>query len=300
MPFFSVIIPVYNRAYMLVNTLQSVKEQSFTDWECIVVDDGSTDNTKEIIMHECSNDNRIRYVYQKNAERSAARNKGVSIATGKYICFLDSDDLYKSSHLKVLHDAISNRKNPDALYFTNYEVVQGGIYTSMNTSPLTTDPTEYFFRNAVIPARVCIHSDILKKEKFDEDIVIVEDTILWVRIAQNFDVVYIAEDTVIYNLHEDNSINIKNNSSLKRMNGLKTFFDRYPAIKEKISRSLLQQLMGDTYFGIAKHYIYKKQKMSAIKNLMLSVFYRRFHPQLKHKIYLMVQLIFNKEIKQYQ
>ncbi len=285
---------------MLVNTLQSVKDQIFADWECIVVDDGSTDNTKELIALECNKDSRIRYVYQKNAERSAARNKGVSVAIGKYICFLDSDDLYKENHLKTLYDAIVGKGFPTALFFTNYEILQGGVHTSVNTPAFIANLTEYFFENAVIPARVCIHIDILKKEKFDDDIVIVEDTILWVRIAQYFDVIYIAENTVVYNLHEDNSINIKNNSSLKRLNGLKTFFRRYPAIKEKISLRLRQQLMGDTYFGIAKHYIYQKQKINAIKNLVLSVLYLRFHAQLKHKFYLIIQLVFNKEIKQYQ
>jgi glycosyltransferase involved in cell wall biosynthesis len=300
MPFFSIIIPVYNRAHMLVSTLQSVKEQTFADWECIVVDDGSTDNTNEVMTLECTGDSRIRYVYQKNAERSSARNKGMSMATGKYICFLDSDDLYKKNHLKIVYDSICERQFPTALFFTNYEVLCDGAYESVNTPKLATNPTEYFLKNAVIPARVCIHTDIVKKEKFDEDIVIVEDTILWVRIAQYFDVVHIAESTVVYNLHEDNSINIKNNSSLKRMNGLQTFFKRYPSIKEKMSLRLCQQLIGDTYFGIAKHYIYKKQKISAIKNLVLSILYLRFHAQFKHKIYLIIQLIFNKKIKQYQ
>jgi len=299
-PLFSIIIPTYNRAHILINTLQSLKNQTFFDWECVVVDDGSTDNTRDVVESICEKDERIKYIYQENAERSAARNKGISKASGMYICFLDSDDMYKDDHLKVLYDAISDKKFPIALFFTNYEVLQGGKHSIVNTPKLITNPTEYFLINAVIPARVCVHADVLKSEKFDEDIVIVEDTVLWVRVAQKFQIFHVQENTVVYNLHEDNSINIKNNSSLKRMKGLKTFFKRYPSIKEKIPSQLRQQLIGDTYFGIAKHCIYKKQKYLAIKNLVLSVSTLKNHPQLKHKLYLIFLIVVNKQIVQYQ
>lgn len=300
MPFFTIIIPTYNRANLLVGTLQSVKNQTFTDWECIIIDDGSTDNTKEVINVECAKDKRVRYIYQKNAERSAARNNGIKYATGQYICFLDSDDKYKDNHLKTLYDAITDEKFPVALFFTNYEVLRDGKYSTVNVPALITHPTEYFLINAVIPARVCIHNEILKTEKFDEDIVIVEDTILWVCIAQKFQIFQVRKNTVVYNLHEDNSINIKNNSSLKRMKGLRLFFKRYPLIKEKIAISLRKTLIGDTYFGMAKHYIYKKQKWCAFRYLLLSIIYLGNHAQLKHKLYLIMLLVKNKQIPEYQ
>jgi glycosyltransferase involved in cell wall biosynthesis len=300
MPFFSIIIPAYNRAHMLNETLRSVKNQTFTDWECIVVDDGSIDNTKEIVNNECNQDKRIQCVYQKNAERSAARNNGIKHAKGQYICFLDSDDTYKEEHLALLYETIKNKNYLVGLFFTNYVIFQDGTYSTVNIPKLEGDPTEYLLNNAVIPARVCIHNEILKEEQFDEDIVIVEDTLLWVRIAQKYPLFHVEKESVVYSLHEDNSINIKNNSSIKRLNGLLTFFNRYAQIKEKINPRLRRHLIGDTYFGIAKHYMYKKQKVKALKNLLLSIIYQRDHPQLKHKIYLILKLLLNKEIKQYQ
>lgn len=89
-PVFSIIIPTFNRADLLPRAIQSVLAQTFTDFELIVVDDGSTDNTREITQY--IKDARLRYVYQKNKGVSAARNAGVALAGGHYVTFLDSDD----------------------------------------------------------------------------------------------------------------------------------------------------------------------------------------------------------------
>ena len=91
-PFFSVVIPTYNRANMISGAIQSVLEQTFKNFELIIIDDGSTDQTAHVIAG--FSDERIKYNYQQNTERSQARNNGIKIASGRYICFLDSDDQY--------------------------------------------------------------------------------------------------------------------------------------------------------------------------------------------------------------
>lgn len=91
MPRVSIIIPTYNNAQFLPATLESVFQQTFQDYEIIVIDDGSTDNTREVLTPYL---HRIHYLYQENQERSAARNYGISFAQGEFIAFLDSDDLW--------------------------------------------------------------------------------------------------------------------------------------------------------------------------------------------------------------
>jgi glycosyltransferase involved in cell wall biosynthesis len=91
MPYFTIIIPSFNRVHVIDRAIQSILNQTYPDWELIIVDDGSTDNTKEILTSILA-DKRIKYIYQDNAGVCAARNKGVSLATGKYLVFLDSDD----------------------------------------------------------------------------------------------------------------------------------------------------------------------------------------------------------------
>lgn len=105
MPFFSVIIPTYNRATLINGAIDSVLAQKFTNFELIIVDDGSTDNTKEVV--DTYTDERINYVYQENGERGKARNVGVRNAKGKYVFFLDSDDLIYPNHLQHAYEKIT-------------------------------------------------------------------------------------------------------------------------------------------------------------------------------------------------
>jgi glycosyltransferase involved in cell wall biosynthesis len=120
MPFFSFIIPTYNRATIISPTIQSVINQQFTDWELIIVDDGGTDNTKEIV--KSFNDSRIKYYWKENGERGAARNYGVLHAKGKYVFFLDSDDLIYANHLKHAFEKLNELNLPE-FFHSRYEEV---------------------------------------------------------------------------------------------------------------------------------------------------------------------------------
>lgn len=117
---FSVIIPAYNAASYINNSIDSVLNQTVGDFEILVIDDGSEDDTKSIV--ESIKDERIRYIYQSNGGVSSARNTGISNAKGEYICFLDADDLWKPNHLEVISRLI--KKYPDTdVYITGYEIL---------------------------------------------------------------------------------------------------------------------------------------------------------------------------------
>lgn len=100
-PFFSVVIPVYNRATALATALASVRAQSFPDFEIVVVDDGSKDDPRAVV--EALNDPRIRFIRQANAGGGAARNTGIDQAQGDFVAFLDSDDVFLPYHLEQMH-----------------------------------------------------------------------------------------------------------------------------------------------------------------------------------------------------
>jgi len=285
MPFFSVVIPTYNRAHLISDTIQSVIQQSFTDWELLLVDDGSEDNTKEVIEAISKTDRRIRYIYQENAERSAARNNGIKHAKGQYICFLDSDDQYLPNHFETFKHEIDKLNSPVALFFTDHICNTNGIIHKDEIPRLAGDQLLFLFQNAVIPARVCVHANILENEKFDEEITVIEDKLLWTRIANHFPIIQINKETVVYTLHEDNSINLKNNPSLKCWDGLKIFFKRYPEINRRIPKRIKRNIISDTLFGVAKCYIFSNRKSKAIYFILYSIIIKPFHFQTKHKIY---------------
>ena len=294
MSFFSIIIPTYNRANLISETIISVQNQIFNDWECIIVDDGSTDNTKEVITEIAKKDPRIKYIYQNNAERSAARNNGIRNSVGQYICFLDSDDAYTKNHLSILHKNILQQESPIALFFVD-QIIQCEKKTIIvDFSLLNENALKYFFENAVIPTRVCIHSKILETEKFDEDIVIVEDMILWVRIAFQFKIIQLLDKTIIYTLHADNSVNIKNFPGIKRYDGLMLFRKKYSKVWSKLPLKSRQTILSDTLLSISKSYILCKKNKLAIKTLIKSILLYPFSRQTKHKIYLIICLLYGK------
>ena len=102
MPLVSVVIPTYNRADTIQRAISSVQSQTLQDWECIVIDDGSTDHSAELIMRICATDPRVKLVRQANQGFAGARNTGLRNGQGKYIAFLDSDDEFLPHHLELL------------------------------------------------------------------------------------------------------------------------------------------------------------------------------------------------------
>ena len=113
MSFFSIIIPTYNRAHIIRNAIEAVQLQTFTDFELIISDDGSTDNTEEIVL-PLLKDSRIKYIKQINKGVCAARNFGAQDAKGKYLVFLDSDDTINDNWLYDFHNLA--QKNFDIVF----------------------------------------------------------------------------------------------------------------------------------------------------------------------------------------
>jgi glycosyltransferase involved in cell wall biosynthesis len=291
-PYFSVIIPTFNRGNIISRTIESVIKQSFVDWELIIVDDGSTDDTKKIIEKFCTEDNRIIYVYQDNQERGAARNYGVKISRGKYVCFLDSDDEYLELHLSTIYDAIKVKNEPKGLFFTSLTILKNGIDIGHPIRELSQNDSifDYLFTEGIYPCRVCIERNILNDFKFIEERVFAEDTILWLEIASKYSVFQISKKTVLYYQHEDNSVNKKNNPCKKMLKGFKKLKNNNPEVYNKISSNLKSSLFSDLNYGIAVSHIINSNRLSAIFYLIVSILID-CRTKIKHKILLIFKLI---------
>ncbi len=123
MPFFSIIIPVYNVEDYLSECIRSVLTQTFNDWECILVDDGSPDNCPQLCDEYAEQDKRIKVIHKKNGGMSDARNAGILAATGEYIVLLDSDDyLVVNDALQNLYSTVINT-NENIIYNANITLV---------------------------------------------------------------------------------------------------------------------------------------------------------------------------------
>jgi len=126
MNFISIITPTYNRANTISRTIESILLQEFTNWELIIVDDGGTDNTKQIIENSFRDD-RISYYYIENRGVCAARNYGASKATGEWLIFLDSDDCFHLGFLKSISEIFSKTDYEINLFFSEIKLSGGNI-----------------------------------------------------------------------------------------------------------------------------------------------------------------------------
>jgi glycosyltransferase involved in cell wall biosynthesis len=205
-PFFSVIIPLYNRANIISKAIISVLNQTFQDFELIIVDDCSSDASIDVVKKYQEQDSRIKLlVNEKNQERCISRNRGIEESQGKYICFLDSDDEFLTFHLQLIYDKIVSSWIKKALFFTNafqtdnFEKLQERICPKLDGYNLF----EYILIYTFNPARVAIHYEILNEFKFDNKIPGIEDLDLWLHIASKFPIIQIEDRTIIYNIHNE-------------------------------------------------------------------------------------------------
>ena len=121
MPYFSIIIPSFNRTHIIDRAIQGVLQQTFQDFEILIVDDGSTDNTQAIVK-EYSTDLKIKYIYQNNQGVCSARNTGAKEANGAYLIFLDSDDTVEKSWLQDFYDSL--KKNQYDIAYCNITILK--------------------------------------------------------------------------------------------------------------------------------------------------------------------------------
>jgi len=294
MPFFTIIIPTYNRVHVLDKTILSTINQSFTDWECIVVDDGSTDNTQELVSHIAKKEPRIKYIYQENAERSAARNKGIENAKGQYICFLDSDDLYTANNLQDWFQFLEKNEFPKCFAYCDYKInIDGEIEIKKLEKKIITTETSFYLQNPIVPARVCIHKDLLKNHKFELNTIICEDICLWMTLSSGYGSLYSSHIGAEYTIHGDNSVNPKNPSALKMYKGLNYFFNKYPEIKSKIPKSDYNSYLSKIQTNIAKYYYRNGMKIKAIIELIKAIIRAPIHEHTKYRIRLIVLTLFS-------
>lgn len=192
-PKISIIIPVYNGKDTMAETLNSLINQTLKEFEVIIIDDGSIDRTSEIVRGYSKQDSRFKYYYQKNSGVAMARNKGLAESSGRYICFLDSDDYYDNTYLEKMYSRITASNN-DVCY-CGYKIV----------SPNSKRIRKSYFRNGnilqhFILGRITISTNgwMIKNELLDINNIKFEKGISWGEDFEFFCEVLASTDKVCY------------------------------------------------------------------------------------------------------
>ncbi|RXR19085.1 glycosyltransferase [Flavobacterium amnicola] len=226
----SIIIPSFNNAETIIETLQSIEKQSYQNIEVIIVDDGSSDDLKSIVSeYQNSSPLTISYHFQDNAGPSVARNKGAQLARGTFLLFLDADDLihenYVQKAVKVLNENPAiNIVYADAEFFG----------AEIGKWELSEYNLQDFLKYNSIPIFAVIKKDVFHAVgNFDEQLTFTEDWELWIRIIKTYGGVYKIPETMYYYRKRFNksslsdNMNVNNNSDLSRLYIYNKHYDFY-------------------------------------------------------------------------
>jgi len=204
MPTVSICIPTYNRKYYIRETLESVFSQTYEDYEVIVVDDGSTDGTEDMIRQL---DFPIIYHWQKNGGDAAARNKLIELAQGRFIAFLDSDDLYYDDSLECLITTAQSQEDMVVVYGTYAAIDKNGNIQKRRKKTLHSGfITKYLFQEILAhPSGSLLPKQILKQGGgFDECLPVCSDYDKWLQLSLNYRFIGLSKPTFKRRRHKGN------------------------------------------------------------------------------------------------
>ncbi|APG60111.1 glycosyltransferase family 2 protein [Christiangramia salexigens] len=217
----SIIIPCFNQANYLDQALTSILKQDYEDWECLIIDDGSTDHTRESSYKWMKRDRRFKYYYQENKGLSSARNFGINLSKGSFIQFLDADDFLEKRKLSTSLKEFERKKIVE-IVITNYRLFDE--YSRNFRNPHFPIKKEYlnsegvlfkWDKNFAIPIHCGIFcASLFNDFRFSEDLKSKEDWVMWVKFFKNqVKIEYIDEYLAFYRRHDSNMTNYRNMTS---------------------------------------------------------------------------------------
>ncbi len=267
---FSVVIPLYNKEGYILDTLNSVFNQNYQNFEIIVINDGSTDNSLKTL--KTISDKRLHCFTIKNSGVSVARNSGIEKAVGSHIALLDADDCWQSNHLSEFIEAI-NKFPKESIYCNNYKIqftnritkdTQFSYLPSSNNIVIIDD----FFKSSLLnsiatSSTTCIKKEVLIENTYDVTIKSGQDTDLWTKLGVNNSYVFNNTVTVIIDKGVTDSLS-------KSKNGKYRFIFTQKYRNEEKNNFYLKKFMDKNRFSVIVRFLHEsgnnKQKIAILKN----------------------------------
>ena len=214
----SIVVPVYNCEKFIRQTINTVKKQTYNNWELLLVNDCSTDRSKEIIIKELKDDDRIKLLeLEKNSGAAIARNKGIENARGKYIAFLDADDLWNEE--KIEKQIRFMKDNGYEFTFTGYEFVdENGI----DNKKIVKVPEKINYRQALKNTTIFTSTVIFDVEKLGKGLIKMpnvrrgQDTATWWKVLKTNIIAYGLNETLSLYRRSNNTLSANKMKALKR------------------------------------------------------------------------------------
>lgn len=288
----SVVIPAYNCSSYIGDAIDSVLRQSYQDFEIIVIDDGSTDGTGELVRTRYPI---VRYVKKDNGGASSARNEGIRLSKGEYIAFLDSDDIWMPDKLEKQIAAFGNDSRI-GMVFTDNDCFIGDKRLPSNFDKHKHLMTGDFVRNVFLYSHVATPTVMVKREVFDtvgyfdQGLATAEDDNMWMRISLNYPVSLINEILVSCGLSPNSLSRTPGNIYKGVFRNIQLITTKYPLLYERLKDLIsikLAKLMFETGYTL-----FNKGENKASRRFFLSSIKYNFYNSKAH-IYLFCSFLPN-------
>jgi glycosyltransferase involved in cell wall biosynthesis len=252
LPLVSVILPTYNRDQFLEETIDSVLGQSYSNFELLIIDDGSEDKTKDVISRY--SDPRILVFYLSHRGRSAARNFALERCKGDFITFIDSDDLYNLNKIETQVNFFRDHRELEVAYTSAECFWEDEKFQVIHSYQAVDSRNIYELIAAYVPVTICLPTVMFKRNVFerigffDESLDRFEDTDYWRRIAKDYSIGAITEPTCLIRTHMENSL--RNQDVKKLVFQVRTYGNKVLSEDSNLLSNRVAELVGAFY----KHY----------------------------------------------
>jgi len=265
MPKVSVIIPAYNRAQLLPRALATVFAQTYKDYEVIVVDDGSTDDSPQVVKQFAG---RVKYIRKENGGSASARNRGIEEAQGEYIAFLDSDDTWVPEKLAEQVKVLDAHKNVGIVYarmpIINEKGEQVGIKPAGISGRTFKELLEYWGdlpTSTVMTRKECF----VKAGMFDTALTTMQDIDMWLRISRYYDLYEIENKSLAYYYRHDEQIT---KSKIRVYQGLVRIYTKILNNYPEAPKQLMLDRIASNQYTLSREYYREGQYKEAWENLL--------------------------------
>lgn len=274
-PYFSIIVPTYNRAHLLGSTLLSLINLSYNNYEILVIDDGSTDNTQEVV--DQINSPILFYHKKPNGERGAARNYGAHLASGEYVNFFDSDDIAYQNHLTLASRFLYSNPRVEVFHLSFDIKLPNGVLKerrilSGNRSPHLLNGNEFSCNG------IFIRKDITLANPFSENRALsaTEDYDLWLKLGARFKIQSVPEVSHAVIEHDERSVNLFNLKSIdNRAKLLRESIDADVECKIFYGNDIANKVYAHMLSYIAIHAAVEGHRKTAVNYLIKSLRYSK-------------------------
>ncbi|HUH52264.1 MAG TPA: glycosyltransferase family 2 protein [Flavobacterium sp.] len=271
-PLVSIIIPTFNRAHLIGETLDSIIAQTYTNWECIVVDDGSTDNTEVLMNSYQQKDKRFKF-HHRNSDKpkgaNSCRNIGLDLAKGNYLVFFDSDDLMTPDHLEIKINSILKYKTDYVITKTKFFNSDKDLEKYYQFDKYDLTPYNYVSQKVNwLTLDICLKAEIGKSIEFNEKLKSGQEFNYYSKLVhKSVNAVFIDKVVSLRRHHEDS---IRTNLKTKEEQRRGSFFKHWLTLKDikefsdirthryLLRTSALSASDSKDFFGVSKVYFYKK------------------------------------------